>query len=133
MPSSVADPDGSTLTDSVLVGATVSLIIILTTVAVAYYISGMLPAFAENRGFLQLVVAIPLACLLSGSIVSFLGVLSPSHLLWALAPVVLLIVTGALLLDAGMASLPWVLALSGFVAVPWMVGVAAGTLLRDLG
>lgn len=131
MQGSVGEPDGSTLTDSKWLGTILGTVIILVTVAVAYYLSGMLPNFAQNRGFLQLVVAIPLACLLSALVVSFTGVLEPAHLMWALAPVIVVIGVGALLLDAGVAALPWVLATSGFVAVPWMVGVAAGTVLRD--
>ena len=130
MQSSAADSDRSTLTDSTWLGAAISACIIIGTIAVAYFVSGAFPAFAGNRGFLQLVVAIPLACLISALAVAFLGILNQSQLMWALAPVLVFIGAGALMMDAGVASLPWVFALSGFIVVPWMVGVAAGTLLR---
>lgn len=131
MQRNVLDGEGSTLTDSTWLGAAISACIILGTIAVAYFVSGQFPAFADNRGFFQLVVAIPLACLISALMVAFLGILNQSQMLWALVPVVALVFVGALLLDAGVQSLPWVIALSGFIVVPWMVGVAAGVMLRD--
>ena len=104
---------------------------ILLTIGGALLVSGQFTAFAQNRGFLQLVIAIPLACLLASVGVAFLGVFRPAQMLWALAPVVVLILVGAGFLDVGVAALPWVMALSGFVVVPWMVGTAVGMLLRD--
>ena len=110
-------------------GPLVGAVALVGTVALALSVSGRFPLFAQNRGLLQLVVAIPAACFVVAAALTHLGVLRVSDVAWSLVPAAaLLLVLGyVMLLEA--ATLPALLLAGGAAGIPWLAGAwAAATL-----
>jgi hypothetical protein len=91
----------------------------------AIWISGMFAAFSANRGFLQLVLAVPLALLATAGTLAFWRVLTPRQMLWAILAVEALILYG-IGAFGGFRAWPWLVAISAALVVPWLVGLAIG-------
>lgn len=115
---------------STFAGASLGAVAIVGSTLAAVWLSGHFEAFAQDRGLLQLFVAIPLASLLAAALLAFLGLLTPGQMLWAMVPVEGLILLGVGVLGPGLGGWPWALVISGVVFVPWVVGLAIG---RSLG
>ena len=105
--------------------------LMIVGIAAVLGVTGLVPAFTANRGFLQLFVAVPLACLLVALLLSWTGVLRPDQLVWAPVPSVLLVALGASLLDLLIDGWPAVIAIAGLITVPWMLGLAVGTVVGE--
>jgi hypothetical protein len=114
---------GSTAAGAVLAAAAM-----VVSVVGAIWLTGYFEAFGANRGFLQLVVAIPGASLLTSVGLSFSGMLTRTQMLWAMAPVEGLILAAAGAFGADFVALYWVLVAHVVVFIPWLAGIAAGSL-----
>lgn len=118
---------------STTLGATVAALAIVASGLSAIWVTGWFRIFAENRGFLQLVVAIPVALLVVGGCLSYLRLLTRAQMLWGMLPVVGLILWGIGALGPGYAAWPWVLPISAAVLAPWAIGVLVGSALGRNG
>lgn len=114
---------------STLAGAFLGAVLIVAATAAAVGVSGHFEIFRQDRGFLQLLIAIPVACLATAGGLAFLGVLSSSQMMWAMVPVGGLILLGSGLLGPGYRAWPWALGIGAVVLVPWAVGVWIGSSL----
>jgi hypothetical protein len=95
----------------------------------AVWVSGHFRIFAENRGLLQLLVAIPLASLVTAGCLAFWRALTVAQLLWAMVPVEVLVLLGIVAVGPGYRAWPWALAVSAVVFVPWVAGAWIGSAL----
>ena len=118
------------MTRSTPAGAALVALCIVMSALTAIWISGFVRIFAENRGLLQLLVAIPTASLATASALSFRGTFTPAQMLWGMVPVEVLILLGAGVLVPDVRVWPWVLAVSAVVFIPWIAGVRAGLAMR---
>jgi hypothetical protein len=111
---------------STVAGAALGALVMVVAVLGAVWATGYLPAFARDRGFLQLVLAIPLACLATAAALTYFRVLSVPQLFWAMLPVegLILLVSGVMGLELEV--LPWTLPISAAVFVPWIGGALIG-------
>lgn len=111
-------------------GAALGAASIVASALLAIGVTGFLPVFAENRGLLQLLIAIPVAAAVAGFVLASLRVLSPAQMIWALVPVEVLILVGAGAFAGDLRAWPWVVAVSACAFVPWLLG---GSLARRGG
>lgn len=107
-------------------GAALGAVLLIVSVGAALWVSGRFEIFQQDRGLLQLLVAIPLASLAVGGSAAFLRLLTVPQMLWAAAPVEALILVGSAVLGPGYRAWPWALVISAVVVVPWMAGILVG-------
>jgi len=117
------------VTRSAVAGALVGALLLLLAVLIAIETSVRLPAFARDRGLLQLAVAIPAACFIMAGFLSCLRLLSTPQMMWAMLPVeVAILAVAAFGFEPRI--LPWTLAISAALFPPWVAGALAGAWIR---
>lgn len=119
-----------TIVESELNGAILGAVALAGGVLFAIAVTGYIDAFSRDRGFLQLVLAIPVASLVIAAGASAFGLLGPSQLLWAMAPVEVLIFAGTGLFGGDFVAWYWAAVANVVLFVPWLAGVGAGTMIR---
>jgi len=124
-----ADPPrrSEPLIASTVGGAAFGCAAMVISALLAIWMTGYVRAFADNRGFLQLVLAVPVASATTAACLAYFRGLSPRQMLWSLLPFEVLILVGAGGLEIEYRAWPWVVAASGAVGVPWLLGLLAGS------
>jgi len=89
----------------------------------AIWLSGHIQAFSANRGLLQFLVAIPAGSLAVSGALAFSGTLRPAQMLWAMVPVLGIILAGVGAFGPGYRAWPWAAAISAVVFIPWVAGL----------
>lgn len=121
------------LRDSKLVGAILGAIALVGAIAFAITVTGYIDAFSRDRGFLQLVLAIPVAALVTSAGTASVGLLRPGQLLWAMVPLEALILGGVGVFGGGFVAWYWAAVANVVVFVPWLLGIAIGSVVRRPG
>jgi len=114
-------------------GAALGSVAMVASALLAVWLTGYVRAFADDRGLLQLPLAIPIAEAITGCGLAYWHVLSRAQMLWALAPVEVLVLGGAGALATNFGAWPWVLAVSACVFIPWLLGMFVGSAARRHG
>lgn len=114
-------------------GAFLGALAILASAAVALWLTGYIEAFSRNRGFLQLVLGIPVSGLLTAAALSYFGALAPRQLILAILPVEVLILGAAEAFGGNLAAWYWAGVANLALFLPWTAGIVLGVAIRPRG
>ena len=106
-------------------GAALGALCLAGSALAAIWLSGYSETFSGDRGRLQLLVAIPLASLLTAGLLTVTRVLTLRQAAWAMLPVGALLL-GASLLEVGYLVWQWALVIGAALFVPWSMGALTG-------
>jgi hypothetical protein len=117
------------LTESKMAGSLIGAVALIAAVMTALLLSGRFEAFSRDHGLLQFLVVLPSVSLFTGLVLSATGTLTRSQMIWAVAPVeiVLLIGSGVFGAEAFVAGY-WIVAVNVVVIGPWLAGAVVGTI-----
>jgi hypothetical protein len=96
---------------------------------VAVWLSGHFRWFAQDRGMLQFLLAIPLGSLTAAALLAAYRMLTPTQMLWAMVPVGGVVFLGVGALGPGFRAWPWMVGIIAVLLVPWGVGLVIGSTL----